>query len=428
MLSALQKSHDAVGKPQSIVVGLSGGADSVALLLSLCELREKTSIEIYAVHVNHGLRDNAVLDEAFCAELCDRLNVPLTIVKVHIPGPANVEARAREARYDAFREVMHLRHADVLALGHHMDDQAETVVMHLLYGAGSAGIGGMHVLNNTVWRPFLQLRRSQLQQYVQEHGLCWREDESNADTVYTRNRVRAEVMPALEACAPEAVRSIARAAEIIASEDAYLSGVADEWITQHASRSMCPFLMVEPLADLHEALQRRILRRYAMLAGVQLDYQQTERLRSAIDAKPGEIVNLPQGRHALRTKRRLHFVGGCSVKMLGTLSVGQRPESGRVMQSHLLPQREMHDLELRTRRAGDVIQPFGMEGHKPLKEYMSDHGVDRPFRDSWPLVCRGKEVLWVIGVGASEKLRVNAEDPDTHEMIYSGVLPDYMGG
>ncbi len=399
----------------------------MALLVCLCELLQEKGTRVFAVHVNHGLRESAASDEAFCEELCRKLAVPLICSSVHIHGKNNVEAKARAARYAAFHEAMERVSANALALAHHADDQAETVVMHLLYGAGAAGLGGMHEYHNGVWRPFLKLRRAELHDCLKALGMTWREDESNADIIYTRNRIRAQVIPRMEKIAPEAVRTIGKTAEIMRSEDDYLNVLADEWLKENASDSQFPFILTEPLRNQHTALQRRIIRRYAGNYGVELDFQQTERVRSLLDQTAGAVENLPQGGQVLRTKTRLHFLNGkaCQVTM-GTLLVDEVPDTAHPLLMQPLPEDQLQNLQLRTRQKGDYIQPFGMQGKKPLKEYMIDHGIDRPFRDAWPLICRGQEVLWVIGIGASEKLRVNENTAPEHKLIFSGYLPDHV--
>lgn len=426
-MDALLKSYASAGSPRRVLVGLSGGADSVALLVSLRELSRKEGFQLFAVHVNHGLRAQAAADENFCRELCLKLNIPLICTAVKIEGKSNLEAKARRARYAAFAEAVKQTQADVLSLAHHADDQAETVIMHLLYGAGSAGLGGMHACRNGVWRPFLQLRRAELRQYLQEQGITWVEDESNADVSFTRNHIRSLVTPCLEACAPEAVRTIGRTAEILRAEDDFMNQLADEWLKAHASKTRCPFVMSAPLQTRHPALQRRILRRYAEMLGLQLDFQQTERLRHLLDKKDGSMVNLPQNGRALKSENRLHFLlEEKSAQNLGVLAIDHGEKNNTPVLCQAVPADQMHDLQLRTRKARDYIQPFGMQGTKSLKEYMIDHGMDRPFRDSWPLVCRGSEVMWVIGVGASEKLRVPEGAASEHQLIYSGFLPDHV--
>lgn len=424
--AALRNSYAAIRKPQKILVGLSGGADSVALLLALCELRKDTALHLRAVHVNHGLRETAERDTAFCRELCSRLEVPLAVEYVHITAKSNIEAAAREERYRVFHQEIDRHSVQSLALAHHLDDQAETVVMHLLYGAGSTGLGGMQPVNGKIWRPFLHLRRDELRAYLLANGQNWCEDESNADLAFTRNRIRSQVIPVLEACAPEAVASIGRTAQILQDEDDCLNAMADAWLSKYAAKGSFHFLMIEPFVEQHIAMQRRILRRYMQRFGVITDFEQTERIRVLSLANSGSVENLPGDRHAFRSKTRLHFISDhntCSNATLGELLADDCSASPSLKQ--LFPPEQANNLELRTRKNGDYIQPFGMLGTKSLKEYMIDHDLDRPFRDAWPLVCRGKEVLWVIGIGASEKLRVH-EGEQSLQLIYKGDLPDEL--
>lgn len=428
----LRKSYAAAKRPSSVLVGVSGGADSVALLLSLCELRTDEGLNLHAVHVNHGLRENAVQDEVFCRELCCRLDVPLSVVQVAVSPTGSLEAAAREARYKAFEEVKRACGAQVLALAHHADDQAETVVMHLLYGTGATGLGGMRETTNTAWRPFLHIRRKQLQEYLEARGQNWREDESNADTAFTRNRIRAKVMPVLEACSAACVGNMGRTAEILQAENDFLECTARQWLEENASDGTWPFVMTRSLINQHPAMQRRILRQYALRLGIVLDYAATERLRSVLEAKNGTIENLPGCWRALKCAERLHFLPpedkvSEGRTIAGELRIDDIETTRSIGCSQRLPAEQANGLCLRTRQPGDYIQPFGMTGRKSLKEYMIDCGMDRPFRDAWPLVCRGSEVLWVVGFGASEKLRVSPDEPDVKILIFQGKLPDEYG-
>jgi len=430
---ALRKSFAAVQCPHDVLVGLSGGADSVALLLSLCELRGQGVLKLHAVHVNHNLRENAADDEAFCRNLCKNLDVPLTVKRVNVPRTGSLEAAARQARYTAFAEAMRSCGAKVLALAHHADDQAETMVMHLLYGAGTTGLCGMREMSGSVWRPFLTLRRNQLREYLAAFGQAWREDESNQDAAFTRNRIRAQVMPVLEACGNACVESMGRTAVILQNEDDYLNGIADEWLAMYASASSFPFIMAEELKALHAAVQRRVIRRYALKLGITLDYASTELVRGILEAENGTIDNLPENWRVMKCAKRLHFLppeGSAHEQESpkGELLVisGEAPKDAAYY--HQVPKEQAHDLYLRTRRSGDFIQPFGMHGTKSLKEYMIDIGLDRPLRNAWPLVCRGSEVLWVIGLGASEKLRVVSSEQDAMKLIFTGNLPDEYRG
>ena len=412
-----------------ILIGLSGGADSVALLRILHALRAQEGTDISAVHVNHGLRDAADREEIFCESLCAALNVPFIVKHVHVASRGSIEEAAREARYHAFHEAMNALGAGTLALAHHADDQAETLLLHLFYGAGADGLGGMAEYRENVWRPFLSQRRETLKEALLELGQSWCEDESNADTAFTRNYLRANVLPAIENRFPQAVLSAARAAEILREENSFIAGQCSLWLKANASNGKWPFILAAPLEKEHVALQRRILRCFAARQGIQLAFSHVEALRQLLAAPAGAVCNLPDGWHALRTNERLHFLNPdtsdprqqYAAEQLTVSRKKQGMGDGRLTQA--IPCALFASAVLRTRLPGDWIIPFGMEGRMKLKNFMIDRKIDRPFRADWPLLCIGGEVLWVIGVGVSEHLRINESDRAVY-VTFSGALPD----
>ncbi|MBX9349316.1 tRNA lysidine(34) synthetase TilS [Chromobacterium vaccinii] len=211
-------------------VGLSGGLDSVALLSLLCEARERRpELMLSAVHVHHGLSLNADAWAEHCQALCDALGVPLRVEKVQVraAGGESVEAAAREARYAIYRRSA----ASVVALAHHQDDQAETVLLQLLRGGGVRALAAMPALRELapgklLWRPLLETPRARLEAYVRERRLSWVDDESNLDTRYRRNLLRREILPRLEQDLPHYRSHLARAAMLQADAAAILDEVA----------------------------------------------------------------------------------------------------------------------------------------------------------------------------------------------------------
>lgn len=427
--AAVRASYARVGRPGCVIAALSGGADSVLLLLVLRTLCEEMPFELRAVHVNHGLRENAALDEAFCRELCAKQHIPLAVFHVQVDSHGSTENAARRARYAAFEQAMPADQAAVLALAHHMDDQAETVLMHLIYGSGMAGLSGMRELSGAFWRPLLTVRRSQIRDALTALHQPWREDESNQDTAYTRNHLRARALPALEQANASAVPAICRAADILRQEDALLNHLAQDALSGACGRGAHRFILLKALTDREPATQRRMLRVYAAEAGLTLDYEQTERLRALLELPEGSCANLPGAWRALRTRTRLHLLppkaDDCALdaNALRMLPYAGKRGDGRLTQA--VPEAVLaRGLALRTRQTGDFIRPFGMRGAKKLKDYLIDRQIDLPFRDDWPLVCQGSEVLWVIGVGASETLRTAPGDQAAKLLAYTGMLPD----
>lgn len=432
LLRAVRASYRRVGSPRHVLAGFSGGADSTALLLLLRALSEEAGFTLSAAHVNHGLRADADADEAFARDTCARLRVPFYARRVSVERRGSVEDAARRARYAAFDAIMAETGAEALALAQHMDDQAETVLMHLLYGSGARGMGGMRELSGRVWRPLLGARREELRAYLLAQGQGWREDESNRDTAFLRNRLRLEILPALEGISAAAVPNLCRAAAILRDEDACLARQAESWLLKNARLTPpCRFLLADAACNLDDALLRRVLRRAATLCGVpEMDLAQTERLRALLMKRAGSMENLPGGWRALRTRTRLHFLPPYPEKAeaaradwrLQTTPYAGDAGDGRLQQA--FAQAALQGAELRARAPGDYIRPFGMAGKKPLKDYLIELDVDRPFRDAWPLLCRGSEVLWVIGVGASCAAKIENGQKDALLLTFSGRLPD----
>jgi tRNA(Ile)-lysidine synthase len=236
-LDAFLKQHTRPG--QKLLLGLSGGLDSSVLLHLLAQARSTHAFELQAVHVNHGISLYAPEWARFCADLCDTYKVPLTIQCVDVPRDSGLglEAAARNARYQAFETCA----CDAIVLAHHRDDQAETMLLQLLRGAGVKGLSGMaealamQILQRPVLRPLLDIPRAALESYAAEHQLRWIEDESNLDLAYDRNFLRRHILPELEqrypACRTTLARSAAHIAEAarlldeVAAADAELYGV-----------------------------------------------------------------------------------------------------------------------------------------------------------------------------------------------------------
>ena len=418
-----------------VIIGLSGGADSVCLLLVLKRLQQIYNLSITAIHVHHGIRgESAEHDLKFSRQLCEKEEIEFVEKRCDVPALAakhhlTEEEAGRRVRYETFECEAKKRGASVIAVAHHMDDQAETVLMHLIYGSGMAGLSGMRELSGAFWRPLLSVRRTQIRDALTALHQPWREDESNQDTAYTRNHLRARALPALEQANASAVPAICRAADILRQEDGLLNHLAQDALSGACGRGMHRFILLKALTDQEPAMQRRMLRVYAAEAGLALDYEQTERLRALLDRADGSYANVPGDWRALRTRTRLHLLppkaDACTLdaNALCILPFAGKRGDGRLTQ--VVPENVLaRGIELRTRQTGDFIRPFGMQGTKKLKDYLIDRQIDLPFRDDWPLVCQGSEVLWVIGVGASETLRAAPGDQAAKLLAYTGILPD----
>ena len=398
--------------PEHLLVGLSGGADSVALLLLLKERGGR----IEAAHVNHGLRGDASDgDEAFVRALCEAWNIPLRIYRATPPEHPS-EEWAREARYGFLRQAMRETGAEALALAHHRDDQAETLLMHLVRGSGLKGMTGMAPDATRdgirVVRPLLGVSGRELRALLTERGQGWREDASNRDQRYLRNFLRLEIMPKLERYAPGVAARMAETALLLREDEEALQALAEEFLgAQGGERQLAlAVLMTKPVG-----LQKRILRLWWDKQGLPpLDRAQTNDLLALVRAAAGSRCNLPQGWHGQRGWTHLHLIkpgvqeAPEAVQALDgavmsgvTLTLGTPDGTmGDGRSSQLVPTGLMEGTVLRTWKEGDWIRPYGMTGRKSLQDYFTDKRVDAPFRHRVPLLCRGAEVLLACGVGA----------------------------
>ncbi len=269
LTTAVRKALQGPGAPSAgdtVVVGLSGGPDSVALTHALAETAAGAGIRVAAAHLDHGLREGSADDAAFCGDVCRRLGVPLSIGRADVRGRARrdgggVEEAARLERYEFLRSVKRSLGASTIAVAHTRDDQAETLLLRLLRGAGSRGLAGMRRRSGDLFRPLLDVSRDQVLDHLRHHELPWREDPSNADPAFVRNRVRHELLPYLEARFNPRVRAaLARSADLIAEEADVIEGLAQRFVGP-VSGGAPVVLSRQALAGAAPAVARAALRR-----------------------------------------------------------------------------------------------------------------------------------------------------------------------
>ena len=402
-----------------LLIALSGGADSVALAALLAEARGELGLELYAASIDHGIRPESADDTEFCRDLCARLEIPFLTARLDVPGEARMrreglESAARRLRYEQLRRFRDEVGADLIALAHHMDDQAETVLMHLGRGAGTGGVGGMRKLSGDLWRPLLDCRKAELVDYLEARGLAWREDGTNRVPDNPRNAIRLNVLPALEQCYPQYVPAIARFARIAQVEDDCLGALTAGFLAKGGGvRGFCRW--IELAQPPHPAILRRSL--IGACPGP-LAWEQVNALAALCGQDRGKL-DLGGGIIAERTGHRLYFVRKRPPQIapaaLALDGVTAFPPLGRVTAAPCEPAPVRDDpmrqvlnpaaLEgavVRTRRPGDRIRPLGC-GDRLLSDYLIDRKLDRPLRDVTPLVAVGGRVHWVVGHGISRE-------------------------
>jgi tRNA(Ile)-lysidine synthase len=316
-----------------LAVAVSGGADSVALLRTLLLAAPEIGLVLSVAHVHHGIRGaEADADADFVAALAGQYGLTFHRHDVDTPAVAKsnretIEEAARNLRYAWFRELLAAGQADAVATAHTLDDQAETVLHKLLRGAWTEGLGGIHprVIESkgAILRPFLGVRRAQIEEWLRGLGQDWREDATNADTAYTRNRLRHELLPTLAVYNPQIYSQLANLATIARDEDAYWRGELSRILpalllpgkpvrgggraasTDPNEASVA--LEIERLPA-SPAVRRRILRAAARQLGTALNFEQTERLLAMCGANPARRQTLTAELHAERSPRELRLV------------------------------------------------------------------------------------------------------------------------
>src|SRR5262245_61277267 len=364
---------------QRIAVGLSGGIDSVVLLHQLRHLPG-----ISAVHVHHGLSRNADAWAAFCRRLCRRWHVPLTVHRVKVSEKGEgLEAAARRARYEVFRKIP----APVLALAHNLDDQAETVLMNLLRGAGTRGASGMRPQSRfhgkTLLRPLLEMPRAAIAAYAREHRLEWIEDESNADEALTRNFVRRRVGPLLEQKFPKWQQSLARAARHFARQEASAQDLLREFLQAQGLRAPSEAKLVEMLKQLTSRGSRTLI----------------EHDGARLRVYRGRIV---QDRPA-RAFAPIRWQGEArlAIPALGGELRFRRARGKGIALEH-------RPLHVRLRAGGERLQPDPRRPRRTLKNLFQEAGVPPWEREQLPLLFRGAELVWAPYLGIDARFQAPA--------------------
>jgi tRNA(Ile)-lysidine synthase len=434
----------------TLIVALSGGADSSALLDLLSRLPGYT-LHLVAAHLNHSLRGvESDADEEFCRALAARYAIPFESRRIDVKELAahsrlNLEDAGRQARIRFLDEIRSGYGAAAVALAHHADDQAETVLMRLLRGSGMTGLSGMAPRNERGYvRPLLDISRSEIEQYLGARGLEWREDASNRDTTFLRNRVRHQLLPLLETYNPAVRSCLAATAAVLGGDEALLCELAEQAFAASClmgeGRIDC---RVRQLYALNPALRRRVLRHaFRQLTGTLdgVSQRHIEALCELIDSdRPNTSIALPHGVKAAREYERLSLMvtGGAAVESGFELLITepgryQLPDGGYLAVETTSMVSFTSDADsacfdsgripfpwlVRTFRPGDRMTPFGMAGRKKVKDIFIDRKIPLSERRRIPLLFCGDDLIWIAGVCASELSRIDTPSAATVQVTW----------
>ncbi len=391
--------HGLIPKGANVVAGVSGGADSVALLHALYQL----NVPVTIAHLNHQLRGaESDRDERFVRELADELKLPIVVESVNVQELAerdglSLEMAARQARHDFFAEFENA----VIALAHHADDQVETFILKLARGAGTDGLSGMSFSQSVgplqIIRPMLGIPSSEILQWLRENDFEWREDASNSDETFLRNRVRHTILPLLEKELNPNIRgTLLRTMDILREENAWMeSFIAD-----------CRL----PIADLPLAAKRRTLRKWLFDHGAEgVAFDAVEQILERMDEGEGTtIFELNTYQRVVVEYGQPRFEEGTppqktSWDLTTETGTGWRVDHGKC--AGMLPAEASFDankvgdspIEVRNIQPGDRIAPLGMEGSRKLQDILTDQKIPRAQRSSIPVVVCRDEIIWVPG-------------------------------
>ena len=462
------------------IIGVSGGADSVALLHAVAALQPKYGWTLWVGHVHHGLRPSADRDQAFVKTLAENLGLGFVTEKVDVSSSAwsgSVEMRCRQARRACFKKWAEQHQAAGVVFAHHMNDQAETLILRLCRGSSLTGLSAMRpraALNDTleVVRPMLGLQRKEVIGFLEQTKKLWVEDESNAESVFARNKVRHSTIPSLEKINEAAVANIARTADWVGLEERYLDELAQRCLADVEDDGVFSLSAFDAVP---EALQFRVMDTWLCQQGYTQVFSSAQwlALLTFLKNRDGNsMFRLEQGAYLLRAYQLLHFgqeetdqleparppvegAGGLIpprdgallssvegsasadpkktaevrlsissdgptsfyyaplnatvvIEEVDSFSLPEQKEIGRFPQEVII-QASGKDLCLRPWQAGDRVAPLGMEGSKKIQDVYTDEKVPSQLRERWPVLVSGDEVLWVPGYQVARSSAVREE-------------------
>lgn len=431
-----------ISQNDRIVIGVSGGPDSMALLHFLYYLCDKYSLYIHAAHLNHMLRgQESESDTGYVREFCNKLHIPCSIRYVDIDEMSksmglSLEEAGRKARYDFFMETAKEAGASKIALAHNMNDQAETILLRIMRGTGLEGLCGIKPVRDGVFiRPLIYTRRSEIEDYCEVNNINPRIDSTNLKPIYARNIVRLELIPYIkEKFNPNIENVLSSMAELMRCDDDFLKGYTSRIYEEIAIKSENKIdIDLIRLKNIHDSIKKRVLRMAVAdirgnLTGI--ENKHVSLIQSIIDLGfTGAAVELPGGIRAEISYNNIVISKGLNALskdfsyVLPVPGMVHIKEIGCTVQSEVLDSnvnfksgnkfikyfdydRIKGNLVIRPRREGDFIVPLGSSGRKKVKEIFIDSKVPRVERDKIPLVLCDGDIIWVVGYRTSDSYKI----------------------
>jgi len=443
VLSTIRK-HQMLNRGDKVLVAVSGGPDSVALLYFLNQIRPVYDLTLHVFHLNHMIRGREAAEDAqFVVEFANKLGVPSTTMSFDVPAlmkreRLSLEEAAREARYELMDRIASEIKADKAALGHHADDQVETFLMRLIRGSGLKGLGSILPVRDHYIRPFIEVSKEEIAEYIDENGLEYRLDASNEDLSILRNKVRRELVPLISSYNPQIRPTLLRTIEVVREDQLHLeeltSGVFD--VLAETGEGIVR-ISIQGLVAQSIALRRRLIRKCIGWVKTDLrgiDFKHIEGILSKIEEVPaqfelelpGDIIVFTEYEYLVFAKRglfepapvepvRLAVPGVTKIGMLG-VEIDARTTDPSNLEferngavAHLDADKIPGELFVRTRRPGDSFKPFGMTKDKKLQDFFVDEKVPKRERDRVPIIASNGDIIWIGGFRIDERFKVTED-------------------
>ncbi len=425
---------------ERVLVALSGGPDSMALLHVLTKLRKRFKLELNAVYINHQIRPNAARkEEKFCREFCAKWNVEFQSVAENIPKLAKslrkgIEETARDFRYMQFKKIAQELNCSKIALGHHADDRVETVLFRILRGTGRTGLQGIPIKRGKYIRPLFDVTKVEILGYLRKNKIRYRLDQSNAKVEYTRNFIRNKLLPLIrKRINPNVDRAILNLVENTADEETFLEQIVDEALNECVSRTPAGKLVLalNRFNGYDLWVQRRLIRRCIVNISGTKTYPDKETVDRVLEVSQREktAATLPNKVRCLKKNgelyifrvqkrsfsKELNLLGQTDFDnngytfttgiVKGLIEVGERArQSLKVIVDFdkLSP-----PLLVRNITRGDRFQPLGLNGSKKVGDYLTDRKVNLPLRDEIPVLADSKGIIWLVGYEIDERVKID---------------------
>ncbi|MFP4698331.1 MAG: tRNA lysidine(34) synthetase TilS [Eubacteriales bacterium] len=434
-----------INKNDTIVIGVSGGADSVCLLYILWKLRKRIEFDLIAVHINHGMRGDEADDDAnYVKTLCENLAISCHFFSFDIKKEAkdqkvSLEEIGRIIRYKCMKKIAHKYKNGKIAVAHQMNDQAETIIMNLVRGTGLNGLLGMSPKRDRIIRPLLECKREEIEKYLEMNNLKYRQDSSNFEDVYTRNKIRLNILPYIEDNINEKVIDhIHQTSEHLKLENDFINQVStsafEEMVAIEDNRIS---LNIDKFNKLHKAIQKRIIRKiiYNLINHLKnIESVHIEQIIELALKQVGKKVHLPNNIIIKRCYDRLVFTIGIienpskiekkhiidipSQVYIKSFNITIKTsfielEKGKIIPKKIYTKWFDYDkiksaLYVRKRKPGDYIY-LNNVGKKKIKDFFIDIKVPKEERDSIPLLACEKHIIWIIGYRISEVYKVTED-------------------